>query len=269
MIDTIELNKGEYMEKELVYQRVLEEAKQDPNVLGFILGGGRGKGLATEHSDYDIIMVVPDEKKTEYETRYETEDLKKKEVDIGIWPLSDFKKYGTWHDESAGHAYNFAHLQAAVDRTGEIQQLINEKAKIPETEIHKFVNGELDKFINYYYRAVKNHRDGSELASHLDAAESMPVLISLFFALEGKVRPYNKHLEWELKNFPLEKLPWSPEEFLKIVNTIVTTGDIELLKQTYNKVYEVFDREGFKEILDGWNGYYGMITRPKAEGSGR
>jgi hypothetical protein len=48
-------------ELERIFNEVYETAKRDPNILGLILGGSRGKEFATEYSDYDTYMVVKDE----------------------------------------------------------------------------------------------------------------------------------------------------------------------------------------------------------------
>ena len=46
---------------EKVFNKILEEVKKDPNILGFFLGGSRSKGKITKHSDYDVYIIVKDE----------------------------------------------------------------------------------------------------------------------------------------------------------------------------------------------------------------
>ena len=243
------------MNNEEIYQKIFKEAETDKNVIGFILGAGRGKGFATEYSDYDIIIVVPDDKITEYEKKYESY-YSTEIIEIHIRSLSDFKQYATWGSVDAVHQYNFAYLKPQIDRTGEIQKIIDEKSIIPADKVKEFVNGELDKYINFYYRSVKNYRDKNFIASHLDATESIFALIAIVFALEGRLRPYNKFLEWELKTHPLKLLPWSGDIFLKKVEKIVKTGDIATQKEILNKVFKIFRHNGYDAVIDGWNGYY-------------
>ncbi|MFQ5951685.1 MAG: nucleotidyltransferase domain-containing protein, partial [Candidatus Geothermarchaeales archaeon] len=45
---------------EEIFVRLQEEVLKNSDVLGFFLGGSRGKGLVTMHSDYDIYVVVKD-----------------------------------------------------------------------------------------------------------------------------------------------------------------------------------------------------------------
>jgi hypothetical protein len=42
---------------------MLNTARQDPNILGLFVGGSRGKGATTIHSDYEIQRII-DEKGT-------------------------------------------------------------------------------------------------------------------------------------------------------------------------------------------------------------
>ncbi len=43
------------------FEEVLERAKNDNRIVGLILTGGRGKGMFTENSDYDIAVITTDE----------------------------------------------------------------------------------------------------------------------------------------------------------------------------------------------------------------
>lgn len=242
------------MDKHQIYEKLLQDAQSDPNIIGFILGGGRGKSFSTERSDYDVSMIVPDGREKEYQEKYKDYDSVEK-VELGVQSLSEFRQYALWGSESAPHAYNFTHLKAQVDKTGEIQKCIDEKGKIPAGEVSKLVSGELDKFLNYYYRALKNSRDDNITAAWLDAVESIPPLIAIFFGLEGRLRPYNKYLEWELETHPLHYLPWKGKEFLAMIKKILATGDIDALKEIYKKVREMFGSQGYSEVIGGWDGY--------------
>ncbi|MBU1934817.1 nucleotidyltransferase domain-containing protein, partial [Patescibacteria group bacterium] len=53
------------------FTELLETAKKDPNIIGFFLGGSRGKGFENELSDYDPRMVVNDKIADEYKKKYE------------------------------------------------------------------------------------------------------------------------------------------------------------------------------------------------------
>jgi hypothetical protein len=237
-----------------LYKRVLNDAKNDPNIMGLILTAGRGKGLVTEHSDYDVLMVVKNEKAKKYKEKFKK--LKIINVfDLNIMSLTEFKHYAEVGSETEWDRYNFAHIKARIDKGG-IQELIDSKGIIPSNKIKKFTEKNLDGYINLYYRSIKNHRDGNFIASHLDAAESIPCLLIALFAMNGRVKPYNKYLEWELTNYPLKITSWTAEDFISMIKTIVATGDIKVQKKLFKSVKELFYKNGFIESIDGWKDYY-------------
>jgi hypothetical protein len=93
------------------------------------------------------------------------------------------------------------------------------------------------------------------LAAHLDAAESIPQLLNVVFGREGRLRPYNKFLEWELKNHPLQQLPWPSQEFIRAIKRVLQDGDIEAMKDLYRKICATSLGMGHREVVRGWEGY--------------
>lgn len=249
------INLVDAMNKDEIYQKILEEAESDPDVIGFVLDAGRGKGFVTERSDYDILVIVKDNKKQDGKEKYEkyyTTEI----IDIGVCTLLEFKNSDGWGTEEEPYRYGYAYIKAQVDKTGEIQKIINEKGIIPPDKVKEFVSRELDSYMNLYYRSMKNHRDGNMMAAHFDGAESMFYLLTIMFGIEGRLRPYNKFLEWDLKEHPLKLLPWSPDEFIRKLKKIATIGDIETQKEIFSKICELFRREGYGKVIDGWAGYF-------------
>ncbi|MDD4901460.1 MAG: hypothetical protein PHS62_05195 [Patescibacteria group bacterium] len=239
---------------EKLYKQVLEDAKNDPNIVGLVLTAGRGKGLATEHSDYDVLIVVTDVKTDEYKKRFKK--LKIINIfDLNVISLTEFKGHAEVGSETEWDRYNFAHIKAQIDKGG-IQKLIDSKGIIPSNKIKKITENNLDGYINLYYRSIKNHRDGNFIASHLDAAESIPCLLVALFAMNGRAKPYNKYLEWELANYPLKITSWTVKDFMSKVKTVVATGDIEVQKKLFKSVKELFYKNGFTKSIDGWRDYY-------------
>jgi hypothetical protein len=132
---------------EPTFYPLLNEARDDPNILAFWLDGSRGKGLETDCSDYDCTMIVEENVLCQYECRYSS--LRLAEIDLSVMTLAQFRKYAAWDSDTAWARYNFAHLSALVDKTGgEIQALIDEKGKIPAEVKAHFITGSLDYFIN-------------------------------------------------------------------------------------------------------------------------
>ncbi|MFG1993603.1 hypothetical protein ACGFJ7_26850 [Actinoplanes sp. NPDC048988] len=92
-----------------------------------------------------------------------------------------------------------------------------------------------DGWLNFAYRALKNDRDGRSLERRLDAAESMPWLLDVIFTLEGRVRPYNKYLPWELRRHPLTR--WPGEKLLPLL-TATLAGDPAAIRAAFQRVEE-------------------------------
>ena len=243
------------MNRDEIYQNLLKEAKSDHGVIGFILLAGRGRGFVTEHSDYDIAIIVLDEKKTECLEKYEKFN-KTEVIDVGVYSFTDFKNHAAWDTGEAWDRYNFAHLTAEIDPTGEIQKIIDEKGMIPPGRIKEFVSKKLDGYMNLYYRMLKNARDGNSTAAYLDGAESMFYLLDILFGIEGRIGPYNKFLEWELKEYPLKLLPLPPEQFIEKLKKIMTTDNVDSQKEIFGKILKLFRQGGYGKVIDGWKGYF-------------
>ena len=178
------------------------------------------------------------------------------ELDLNVLSLSEFRSHADWNAPERWNRYNYAHVHADLDRTGEIQTLIDEMSTVPEEHVRPTVSALLDAFVNAYHRSLKDDRDGLHLASRLDAAASLSPLIAILFAVERRVWPYNKYLEWELEEHPLRDLPWSPAHFLAAIERIVTLGDIPTQIEIYRGIERAFRAHGYGVALDRWKGYY-------------
>jgi len=190
---------------EAQFNKLLAAACADPNILAFWLDGSRGKGVITPFSDYDCTMLVKDEVLDEYRNKYE--QLGNPRIDLSVSTFDQFREYAGLGSPQAGHRYNFAHLKALVDKTGEAQKLIDEKGSVPSPEAPQIIRRALNHYINQVYRSIKCTRDGQRTGARLEAAEGINPLLDAIFALNGRVRPYFKYLDWEFKNYPLLKPP--------------------------------------------------------------
>ena len=220
-------------------------------MLGFVLGGSRGKGFATEHSDYDCAIFVEDESLEVYVARMsELPPL----FDVTVFTLQEFVKHASWNGELAWDRYNWAHLRAQVEKTGgKIQALIDEKGKVPASEVRNFVQGELDHYINQVYRSIKCLRDGNLIGYRFEAADSIKPLLDVLFAIhDRRLRPYYKYLQWELTEFPLHKFSWTADQLLAMIQTIFADGSYQAQQQIFREVERVLRAEGFGKVFDAW-----------------
>jgi hypothetical protein len=232
------------------FHKILEDARTDPNIIGFWLSGSRGKGLITNNSDYDCVMLVKDQVLHNYKQRYGR--LDDPNLELCVSTLEEQKHYAMWGSHSAWDRYNFAHLKPLVDKTGQLLGLFEEKAGIPESERRGFIRGHLDGYINEVYRSLKCFRDGQTLGYRMQSAQSVTLLCTVLFALHGRVQPYPKYLEWELKNFPLEKMPLPPDELIRAILEIMETGSISAQQKLLVCIETMARTEGYGDVLDGW-----------------
>jgi hypothetical protein len=170
-----------------VLDPLLAEARDDDNVVGVVLFGSRGKGaFVTERSDWDVFVVVR-------EHRGERPFVHCAALETVEVTLDELRNQPAWN------RYSLTWLEPQLDKTGEVAAALRNAVRVdPATA------GEpLDGHVNSYYRSAKNARVGLELASLLDAQESVGWFLQFVFAVHGRIRPYNKWLAWELQTHPL------------------------------------------------------------------
>lgn len=209
---------------------LLARAGEDENVVGVVVHGSRGRGLHVhEGSDWDVIVVVREPTGC-YDSAERGGALESFEVtslaDVPTWMLPAV----TW-------------TTPVLDKTGAVAAQL---AKV--TEIDPTTAAEpLDAYINSYYRSAKNARSGLELAALLDAQESIPNYLDFVFAVHGRVRPYNKWLEWELREHPL---PFDLD--LPRTTRIARTGDLTEQQALFRATESIARERGHGATIDGW-----------------
>ena len=162
------------------------DTEGDTNVLGLVLGGSRGKGCATGRSDYDVYLIAEDDLPAR--ERYGRE--RGGPVEVAVYSLQAFVEHAAVGTETEWNRYTFAHVTAEIDRLdGRIQELVDEKGRLPADAAERIAADALDAYVNSYYRSLKNLRNGLAVEAHLDAAESVPWFLTALFALHERVRP--------------------------------------------------------------------------------
>ncbi len=231
-----------------ILDQVLARAAADPGVRGVILTGSRARGLANAWSDYDVTIVVAEQAQPwRHSSRTGTLD----EVVCTPEALADTSV--RWQ------RYAYRGARVLLDRLdGGIAALVDRQATPSEEEAAGQARTALDAYLNQLYRAVKSRRDGFADAAHLDEVESLPWLLETVFALHGRLRPYNKYLDWELENFPLPG-PW---------NTALRPGSVVAGSlRLFTAVEALARRRGHADVLDAWGSDIALI-RGFAEGAG-
>lgn len=210
-------------------ERLLERARADENVVGVVVHGSRSRDLHVhEGSDWDVIVVVR-ELRGDYETG--------RGDPIEALEVTRLTELPGWMRPA------LSWVTPALDTDGSVAMQLADATKVdPATAAEP-----LDSYVNSYYRSAKNARVGLELASLLDAQESIPYWLEFVFAVHGRLRPYNKWLEWELREHPLPV-----DVDLAQLERIVRTGDIAEQQALFRETETLAREQGHGATFDGW-----------------
>jgi hypothetical protein len=226
------------------WDRLSEEASADDQVVGLVLTGGRGKGVATPLSDWDCLLVVADEAMPRWR-RFDFGDL-----DVTLVSEAEFADYAEPGTAFSWRAYDFAHLSPDVDRRG-FGALLSSKGSLTAQRGRQIAEEHLGAALNSLYRATKNRRDGNEEATLLDLAEMTGYYLTSLFALDGRLRPYNKLLRWDLERAALVTTELTAELLFPLL-TKTLQGDLDAAWLLADRLADGFRRAGVTEVLDSW-----------------
>lgn len=209
---------------------LLEEARHDGNVLGIVVFGSRAKGAyVSDESDWDVFVVLREqrgERPFVHGARLETVEV----------TLDELRNQPQWN------RYSLAWVEPQLDKTGEVAEALRDAMRVDPARAAE----PLDGYVNMVYRSAKNARVGLELASLLDAQESIPWFLEFVFTVHGRLRPYNKWLAWELEQHPL---PWND---LPLLERVARTGDIAEQQALFCEAETLARKNGLGHVIDGW-----------------
>ena len=222
----------------IAYEELLESARGRDEVVGMYVFGSRGRGfMVDERSDWDVCVVLADAAARDEFAR-EFPSGHGARVEIVTATLDDLRGNRSEH-----WRYAAAHADVVLDKTdGELTRVVAEQESLPSGTRDAVVHEALDGYINQTYRSLR-------YGTRLDAAEAIPYALRTIFALEDRVRPYNKYLEWELRHHPLEG--WKADELLPLLDRVLT-GDAETQRELFRRIEEAARRDGFGDVVDGW-----------------
>jgi hypothetical protein len=206
------------------------EADHGEKLVGLVLSGSAGRGMATGRSDLDVFVVLADT------GMHGSRTSRSATLDETVVAISDLERVPPFGTNGWWFRWSFAWAPMLLDRTeGRLASVLLRQATVTADEAESILveHVRLDGWLNYAYRALKNDRDGRSLERRLDAAESMPWLLDVIFTLEGRVRPYHKYLPWELHQHPLSH--WPAEELLALL-TATLDGDPSAIRATFERI---------------------------------
>ncbi|MFB4282521.1 hypothetical protein ACBJ59_45010 [Nonomuraea sp. MTCD27] len=218
----------------------------DPAVTGVVLSGSQAReGTATAHSDHDVYLIVAEG--AAHEPR--RDEL----VDAVIMTLEQFRGHALPGSGTEWNRYAFAYAKVLKDTAdGLIASLVTAKATLTPGEADVVGREALGVFLNSAYRCLKNGRDGNRVGVLLDGAETVPSYLAYVFALHGRVRPYNKYLEWELRHHPLGPALWSAEKLLPRLEAALSAEAPAAVRVLLNDLEPYARAAGHGDVLDSW-----------------
>jgi nucleotidyltransferase-like protein len=222
----------------VTFEELLEIARSREEVVGVYVFGSRGRDfMVDERSDWDVCVVLAD---SEARDTFAREFPSAHGDTLEIIPST---LEGLRNDSSEHSRYAAAHADVVLDKTGgDVTRIVADLESLPSGTRDSVVREALDGYINQAYRSLR-------YGTRLDAVEAIPYALRTIFALEDRVRPYNKYLEWELRHHPLEG--WNADALLPLLDRVLT-GEPRAQHELFNLIEPVARREGFGEVVDGW-----------------
>lgn len=234
------------------YEALLRAARDDPAVVGLVLTGSRGHGPTPgREADWDVRLVVRDEDQASRRERYAT--THGSSVEVVVYDLTTFTTLGLPGGIAPWDRYSYVHVPAVIDKLdGGIAALLERKGRLDLDEARELAAEALDDYVNSMFRSRKNHRLGLGFEARLDATESIPPLLTFRFAVEHRVRPFNKFLSWELERWPLAGLAWERTTLMDRLGRLMDGGDPALQAEIFQDVEALARETGHGGVIDAW-----------------
>jgi len=222
----------------LTFEDLLEVARAREDVLGLYVFGSRGRDfMVDERSDWDVCVVLADREAREaFDGEFPYSHGAR--VEIVSLTLDELRNASSEHGR-----YAAAHADVVLDKTGgDLTRVVAEQELLPAGSRDAIVRDALDGYVNQMYRSLR-------YGTRLDAVEAIPHALRTIFALEDRVRPYNKYLEWELRHHPLAD--WTADELLPLLDRVLA-GEPEAQHELFNRIEPLARRDGYGDVIDSW-----------------
>ena len=218
-------------------------------MVGVVLSGSRGAGVfVTDRSDFDVFVVTrePDDR---WPFVYGSA------VEIVPLTLDAFETYALPGGRDVWNRPAFLFAKVEIDRLdGGIGRIVERKRRLTPDEAKAIAAESLDDYINTLFRSLRNLEAGRELEGRLDAAESIPPLLTTAFALEGRVRPFNKWLRHDLEPEPL-----AFDGLLDRIDRIRRDGDPAEQRAVFRDTERLARASGHGAVVDSWEPNVGWL----------
>lgn len=224
------------------YEAFLRRAQADDNVVGVIIVGPHAaNAYLTPASDHDAYLVLrqPDQS---WATPHGSP--------VEVWPmnLEAFRQHAMPGSPDEWNRPTFLNARVDLDRLdGEVAKITLRKSRLDRPETRTLARRSLDGYMNGLYRSLKNFENGRGLAGQLDALESLAPFLTMAFALEGRVRPFNKWLLHELERRPLG---WP--DVPALVESMTADPSPSTQRMVFNETEPRARAAGLSDVVDSW-----------------
>jgi predicted nucleotidyltransferase len=236
------------------YAELLQRAQADRQVVGVVVFGSRAIGAdLTPGSDVDCFVIVAG-------TADEAERWRTHGSEVEAWPmtLDAFRKHGLHGEEGAWNRPTFIRARVDLDKLdGEIDAIVERKRRLSVDEAPAVVRESLDDAINLLYRALKSAEGGRQEPARFDAAQAIEPLLTTAFALESRVRPWNRWLERELANEPLKTPAF--RDLVQRAASLAVDATPESIHAAFRMLDEAAHDAGYGALVDDWEPYVGWL----------
>lgn len=253
------------------YRRAVERAAADPDVLGAILVGSRAIGtpFIREGSDWDLRLVVRDDALDAAAARHATPHGST--VEVALIRLATFESMVDPGSPAAWDRPSYLHAILVLDKLdGGIRTRLDALTRLEPEAAERVAALALDDYVNSYHRSRKNAAVGLLVEAHLDAAESIEPLLTFLFAAHDRVRPFNRHLGFDLRHAPLGGGWLAADALLPRLEALVATAALETQAALFRDVETLARERGHGAVIDSWEpdvaGLRGTQSRPRVDG---
>jgi hypothetical protein len=162
--------------------------------------------------------------------------------------IQEFREHAMPGNRDAWNRSAFLGVKVVLDKLeGEIARIVHAKRELTEAEARAIVAINLDDYVNALFRSLHNLEAGRELEGRLDAMDTLPPLLTTVFALDTRVRPFNKWLMHEVRAQPL-----SIKELIPLVEQLVREPTTSVQRAVFRAVERAARDAGYGAEIDSW-----------------
>lgn len=246
------------------YNKLVSFLTNDEKVMGLWLSGSRGKGYHDDRSDYDLWVLVGEENNIpDLQERVKSLKLSS-DVGTTFKTLAQLKEYSRWGRHDFWVRYSFTDTKPLLDRTGELQKVIDKIGTFPKDKQRGLIRGSIDAYQNSLYQSLKAYYRGKKFAALVEAGRSIDMLLTAIFALHMRFKPYNDYLEREIGELKLfdDSLR---NDFMNIILETITTAGPDTQIKLKEEMEKIFRSQGFPEAFDEWDQtFIGFLKKYRA-----